>query len=70
MVNVIYEGDDFKRMTRNDMLKLQRFVDSKKMGIFEVDYKDGKIKVEIHNREAVAFKLRLHSSFFLQKPVR
>jgi hypothetical protein len=50
MVNVIYEGDDFKRMTRNDMLKLQRFVDSKKMGIFEVDYKDGKIKVEIKKR--------------------
>ena len=50
VVNVIYEGDDFKRMTRNDMQKLQRFVDSKKMGIFEVDYKDGKIKVEIKKR--------------------
>jgi hypothetical protein len=36
MVKIIYEGDDFKRMTRKDMLKLQQFVDSKKVGIFEV----------------------------------
>jgi hypothetical protein len=50
MTNVIYEGDDFKRMTRKDMQKLQQLVDSKKMGIFEVDYKDGKIKVEIKKR--------------------
>ena len=50
MVNVIYEGDDFKRMMRTDMLKLQRLVDAKKTGIFEVDYKDGKIKVEIKKR--------------------
>jgi ribosomal protein L25 (general stress protein Ctc) len=47
---VIYDGDDFKRMMRTDMLKLQRLVDSKKTGIFEVDYKDGKIKVEIKKR--------------------
>ena len=50
MVNVIYEGDDFKRMMRKDMLKLQQLVDAKKMGIFEVDYKEGKIKVEIKKR--------------------
>ncbi len=50
MVNVIYEGDDFKRMMRKDMQKLQRLVDAKKTGIFEVDYKDGKIKVEIKKR--------------------
>jgi hypothetical protein len=50
MVTVIYEGDDFKRMMRTDMLKLQRLVDLKKIGIFEVDYKDGKIKVEIKKR--------------------
>jgi hypothetical protein len=50
MVNVIYEGDDFKRMMRKDMQKLQQLVDAKKMGIFEVDYKDGKIKVEIKKR--------------------
>ena len=50
MVNVIYEGDDFKRMMRKDMLKLQKLVDTKKTGIFEVDYKEGKIKVEIKKR--------------------
>ena len=32
------------------MLKLQQLVESKKMGIFEVDYKDTKIKVEIKKR--------------------
>jgi hypothetical protein len=50
MVKVSYEGDDFKRMTRKDMLKLQHLVDAKKMGIFEVDYKEGKIKVEIKKK--------------------
>jgi hypothetical protein len=47
MVNVIFQGDDFKRMMRKDMLKLQQLVDAKKVGIFEVDHKDQKIKVEI-----------------------
>ena len=50
MVKVIYEGDDFKRMTRKDMLKLQQLVEAKKVGIFEVDYKEGKIKVEIKKK--------------------
>jgi hypothetical protein len=50
MVKVSYEGDDFKRMTRKDMLKLQQLVDAKKVGIFEVDYKEGKIKVEIKKK--------------------
>ena len=50
MVNVSFEGDDFKRMTRKDMLKLQQLVDAKKMGIFEVENKEGKIKVEIKKK--------------------
>jgi hypothetical protein len=50
MANVRYEGDDFKRMMRKDMLKLQQLVDAKKVGIFEVDYKEGKIKVEIKKK--------------------
>jgi len=50
MVKVIYEGDDFKRMHRSDMLALQRLVDSGKTGIFEVAYKDSKIKVEIKKK--------------------
>ena len=50
MVKVSFEGDDFKRMTRKDMLKLQQLVDTKKVGIFETDYKEGKIKVEIKKK--------------------
>jgi hypothetical protein len=50
MGKVLYEGDDFKRMLRSDMLALQRLVDAKKFGIFEVTYKDTKIKVEIKKK--------------------
>ena len=50
MVKVSFEGDDFKRMTRKDMLKLQQLDDAKKMGIFEVDNKEGKIKGEIKKK--------------------
>jgi hypothetical protein len=50
MVKVIYEGDDFKRMLRTDLQKLERLIESKKFGIFEVDYKEGKIKVEIKKK--------------------
>ena len=50
MGKVSYEGDDFKRMHRSDMLALQRLVEAKKFGIFEVTYKDTKIKVEIKKK--------------------
>jgi len=50
MVKVIYEGDNFKRMLRTDMIALQHLVDTKKIGIFEVDYKEGKIRVEIKKK--------------------
>ncbi|MFA4826572.1 MAG: hypothetical protein WC593_15590 [Methanoregula sp.] len=50
MVKVIYEGDDFKRMLRTDLQKLERLVEDKKFGIFEVDYKGAKIKVEIKKK--------------------
>ncbi len=50
MVKIIYEGDDFKRMMRTDLQKLERLVDAKKFGIFEVNYKEGKIKVEIKKK--------------------
>jgi hypothetical protein len=54
MAKVIYEGDDFKRMLRKDMLKLQQLGDAKKFGIFEVDHKEGKIKVEIKRRVMIS----------------
>jgi RNase P/RNase MRP subunit p29 len=47
---VVFEGDDFRRMLRADMTALQRLVDAKKLGVFEVKYKDGKIKVEIKKK--------------------
>ncbi len=50
MGKVIYEGDDFRRMLRTDMLALQRIVDARKFGIHEIKYKDTKIKVEIKKR--------------------
>jgi hypothetical protein len=50
LVKVIYDGDDFKRMHRADLLALQRMVDARKFGIFEVKYKDTKIKVEIKRK--------------------
>jgi hypothetical protein len=50
MVKVSFEGDDFKRMTRKDMLKLQQLIDTKKVGKFDVDYKEGTIKVEIKKK--------------------
>jgi hypothetical protein len=50
MVKVVYEGDDFKRMHRTDMLALQRIVDAKKFGIHEIKYKDSTIKVEIKKK--------------------
>jgi hypothetical protein len=50
MVKLIYEGDNFKRMLRTDMVALQRLVDAQKSGIFEVACKEGKIKVEIKKK--------------------
>ena len=50
MGKVIYDGDDFKRMLRTDMLTLQRIVDARKFGIHEIKYKDTKIRVEIKRK--------------------
>jgi len=50
MVKVIFEGGDFRRMTMRVLLKLQQLIDTKKVGTFEVDYKEGKIKVEIKKK--------------------
>jgi hypothetical protein len=50
MGKVIYDGDDFKRMLRPDMAPLKQLVDAKKFGIFKVNYKERKIKVEIKKR--------------------
>ncbi len=50
MGKVIYEVDIFKRMSRVDLLALQRLVDAKKTGVFEVAYKEGKVRIEIRKK--------------------
>nr|WP_320161494.1 hypothetical protein [uncultured Methanoregula sp.] len=50
MVKVTYDGDDFKRMNRTDMVALQRLVDAKKFGIHEIKYKETTIKIEIKKK--------------------
>ena len=50
MTKVVFEGDDFKRMHRTDMAALQRLIDAKKFGIFEIKYKESTIKVEIKKK--------------------
>jgi len=47
MTGVVFVDDDFRRMPRADMAKLQKLVDAKKFGIHDVPYKDKMIKVEI-----------------------
>ncbi|KUG14473.1 hypothetical protein ASZ90_015890 [hydrocarbon metagenome] len=47
MSTVIYEGEDFKRMLRTDLARIEKMVAAKKFGIFEVPFRDKKIKVEI-----------------------
>lgn len=50
MGKVIFEGDDFKRMPRADLLAVERLVKSGKLGIFEVKYKETKFKIEIKKK--------------------
>ncbi len=61
MGKVIYDGEDFKRMLRTDMSALQKIVESKKTGIFEVPFRDKKIKVEIVKKgdDIVVRRLRM-----------
>jgi hypothetical protein len=50
MVKITYEGDDFKRMHRADLLALERLIAAGKTGVHEVTYKDTKFKVEIKKK--------------------
>ena len=47
MSKTVFVDDDFRRMARADMAKLQRLIDEKKTGVHEVSYGDKKIKVSI-----------------------
>jgi hypothetical protein len=47
MASVVFVDDDFRRMPRADMAKLQRIIASGKFGIHRVTFKDREINVEI-----------------------
>jgi hypothetical protein len=50
MVKLVYEGDVFKRLSRADMALLQRNAEGGKLGIYEVPYGTGKVKIEIKKK--------------------
>jgi hypothetical protein len=47
MATVVFVDDDFRRMPRSDMVKLQRIIASGKYGVHKVSYNDKQINVEI-----------------------
>jgi hypothetical protein len=47
MATVVFVDDDFRRMSRMDMAKLQRIIASGKCGVHKVSYNDKQINVEI-----------------------
>ncbi len=47
MTTIVYVDDDFRRMPRADMAKLQKLIASGKYGIHKVAYKDKQINMEI-----------------------
>lgn len=51
MTKVVFEGDDFKRMTREDMANVMKLVDAKKFGKHKVSFKDKTIGIEIVKKE-------------------
>ena len=58
MSKTVFLDDDFRRMARTDMAKLQRLIDEKKFGIHEVSYGDRKVKVSIKkNGDTIQVKI-------------
>jgi len=47
MARVVFVDDEFRRMPRADMAKLQRIIASGKYGVHKVAFKDREINVEI-----------------------
>ncbi|HVP97260.1 hypothetical protein [Methanoregula sp.] len=47
MATVVFVDDDFRRMPRADMARLQRLIDAGKFGTHRVPFKDREINVEI-----------------------
>jgi len=51
MATVVFVDDDFRRMPRADMAKLQRIIASGKYGVHKVPFKDKMINVEIKKQD-------------------
>ena len=47
MSTVVFVDDDFRRMPRADMAKLERIIASGKYGVHKISIKDKQINVEI-----------------------
>jgi hypothetical protein len=50
MAAVVFVDDDFRRMPRADMAKLERIIASGRYGIHKISYKDKQINVEIKKK--------------------
>ena len=59
MAKVVFEGEDFKRMTRADMAHVMKLVDEKKFGKHKVPYRDKTITIEIVKKEMSILVKRL-----------
>lgn len=47
MATVVFVDDDFRRMTRADMSRLQKLIAAGKYGVHKVSFKEKQINVEI-----------------------
>ena len=47
MATVVFVDDDFRRMPRADMAKLERIIASGKYGVHKISFKDKQVNVEI-----------------------
>jgi len=51
MATVVFVDDDFRRMSRADMAKLQRIIAAGKYGVHKVTFNDKQVNVEIKKRD-------------------
>ncbi|MEN6395778.1 MAG: hypothetical protein ABFC78_04770 [Methanoregula sp.] len=51
MATVVFVDDDFRRMSRADMAKLQRIIAAGKYGVHKVTFNEKQVNVEIKKRD-------------------
>ncbi|MEN6610530.1 MAG: hypothetical protein ABFC24_06800 [Methanoregulaceae archaeon] len=61
MAKVVFEGEDFKRMSREDMANVMKLVDAKKFGKHKVSFRDKTIGIEIVKKEMSIVVKRLRT---------